>query len=254
MRFIRIFSLAVAILLFLTVALRAPAWSDEKSKAKITGLIVSLDPGGSFQIREFRTERRWVVLLHRGIEVEEDDDDKRGRRLSVGDVVEIKGQLLDGRTLLATKIKILARSSAQGPGGYNPQPSAPVNPPNNALVAIVKTLGVGAAVKAFAPGINSFINGLLQNKGAAVQAQTKVVPILSVTIGISSPGSAHIGAAQVSGPPAALAKVEAVAVLEADYQTAFRVKVLVPVDNLKPWEAFRRVPGVGVSAIIDIRI
>jgi hypothetical protein len=26
------------------------------------------------------------------------------------------------------------------------------------------------------------------------------------------------------------------------------------VDNLKPWEAFRRVPGVGVSAIIDLRI
>ena len=254
MRFIRFFSLAVAILLFLTVAVRAPAWSDEKNKAKITGLIVALDPGGSFQIREFRTDRRWIVVLHREFKLDDDDDDKRGRRLSVGDVVEIKGQMLDGRTLLATKIKILAHSSAQGPGGYNPQPSAPANPPNNALVAIVKTLGVGAAVKAFAPGINSFINGLLQNKGAAVQAQTKVVPILSVTIGISSPGSAHIGAAQVSGPPAALAKVEAVAVLEADYQTAFRVKALVPVDNLKPWEAFRRVPGVGVSAIIDIRI
>ena len=254
MRFIRILSLAVTILLFLTVAMRVPAWSDEKNKAKITGLIVALDPGGSFQIREFRTDRRWIVVLHREFKLDDDDDDKRGRHLSVGDVVEIKGQLLDGRTLLATKIKILAHSSAQGPGGYNPQPAAPANPPNNALVAVVKTLGVGAAVKAFAPGINSFINGLLQNKGAAVQAQTKVVPILSVTIGISSPGSAHIGAAQVSGPPAALAKVEAVAVLEADYQTAFRVKVLVPVDNLKPWEAFRRVPGVGVSAIIDIRI
>ncbi len=257
MQFIRFLSLAVAILLFLTVAVRAPAWSDEKSKAKITGLIVSLDPGGSFQIREFRTDRHWVVLLHREIEVEEDDDDRKGRRLRVGDVVEIKGQILDGRTLLATKIKILAHSTAQGPGGFNPQPSvpsAPANPPNNALVAIVKTLGVGAAVKAFARPINGFINGLLQNKGAAVQAQTKVVPILSVTIGIQTPGSAYIGAAQVSGPPAALAKVEAVAVLEADYQTAFRVKALVPVDNLKPWEAFRRVPGVGVSAIIDIRI
>ena len=254
MRFMRILSLAVAILLFLTVVMRAPAWSDEKNKAKITGLIVALDPGGSLQIREFRTDRRWIVVLHREFKLDDDDDDKRERRLSVGDVVEIKGQLLDGRTLLATKIKILAHSSAQGPGGYNPQPAAPANPSNNALVAVVKTLGVGAAVKAFAPAINSFINGLLQNKGAAVQAQTKVVPILSVTIGISSPGSAHIGAAQVSGPPAALAKVEAVAVLEADYQTAFRVKVLVPVDNLKPWEAFRRVPGVGVSAIIDIRI
>ena len=28
----------------------------------------------------------------------------------------------------------------------------------------------------------------------------------------------------------------------------------IPVDSLKPWESFKRVPGVGVSAIIDIRI
>jgi len=47
---------------------------------------------------------------------------------------------------------------------------------------------------------------------------------------------------------------EAVALLEADFQAAFRIKAYVPVDNLKPWEAFRRVPGVGVSAIIDLRI
>jgi len=246
--------------LFSLAATRTPAWSDERGKSdrsKITGLIVSMDPGGSFQIREFRTDRRWLVLLHRELKVEDDDDDKSGRYLRAGDVVEIKGQILDGRTLLARKIKILAHSSVQGPGGYYPQPAAPSAPahqPNTALVAVVKTLGIGAAVKAFGPAINGFINGLLQNRGAAVQAQTKVVPILSVTIGISAPGSAHIGAAQVSGTPAALARVQAVAVLEADYQTAFRVKALVPVDNLKPWEAFRRVPGVGVSAVIDIRI
>ena len=251
MRPTRVFSLAISVLLFLTVALRAPAWSDEKNKFKVTGLVVSLG-GGSFQLREFRTDRLWSVLLHREIEME-DDDDRKGRPLRVGDVVEIKGQILDGRTLLATKIKLLAHSGAQVPSGPVAQLPAPANP-NNALVAVIKTIGVGAAVKAFAQPINGFINTLLQNKGAAVQAQTKVVPILSIAIGIQAPGSAYIGAAQVSGPPAALAKVEAVAVLEADYQTAFRVKALVPVDNLKPWEAFRRVPGVGVSAIIDIRI
>jgi hypothetical protein len=122
------------------------------------------------------------------------------------------------------------------------------------VFSIIKTLGIGAAVRAFAPQINNFINTLLRNRGAAVQAQTKVVPVLSLTIGVSAPGGAYVGAAQVSGPAAAVNRVQAVALLEADYQTAFRIKVYVPVDNLKPWEAFRRVPGVGVSAIIDIRI
>ena len=122
------------------------------------------------------------------------------------------------------------------------------------VFSIIKTLGVGAAVKVFAPQINNFINTLLQNKGAAVRAQTKVVPVLSISIGIGNPSGAYIGAAQVSGPVSAVNKVEAVALLEADFQTAFRIKAYVPVDNLQPWKAFRRVPGVGVSAIVDIRI
>jgi len=122
------------------------------------------------------------------------------------------------------------------------------------VFSIIKTLGVGAAVKTFGPQINNFINDLLQNKGVAVRAQTKVVPVLSISIGLGNPSGAYIGAAQVSGPVAAVNKVEAVALLEADFQQAFRIKAYVPVDNLQPWKAFRRVPGVGVSAIVDIRI
>lgn len=122
------------------------------------------------------------------------------------------------------------------------------------IFQIIKTLGVGYAVKTFGPQINDFINTLLQNRGVAVREQTKVVPILSIAIGIGNPGRAHVGAAQVSGPRAAVNKVEAVAQLEGDFSGVFRVKALVPVDNLKPWEALRRVPGVGVSAIIEIRI
>jgi hypothetical protein len=49
-------------------------------------------------------------------------------------------------------------------------------------------------------------------------------------------------------------KVQAVALIEADFQTAFRIKAYVPVDSLEPWKGIRRVPGVGVSAIVDIRI
>jgi hypothetical protein len=122
------------------------------------------------------------------------------------------------------------------------------------VFSIIKTLGIGYAVRTFAPQINNFINDLLQNRGAAVRAQTKVVPILSIAIGVSSPGGAYVGAAQVSGPAAAVNKVQAVAVIEANFQQAFRIKALVPVDSLEPWKALRRVPGVGVSAVIDIRI
>jgi hypothetical protein len=122
------------------------------------------------------------------------------------------------------------------------------------VFSIIKTLGIGYAVRTFAPQINNFINDLLQNKGAAVRAQTKVVPILSLSIGIQNPSGAYIGAAQVSGPAAVMSKVQAVALIEADFQTAFRIKAYVPVDSLEPWKQIRRVPGVGVSAIVDIRI
>lgn len=261
MKAARAVSLALSVFLALTIAVPSATWADEEDKVKLRGVVVSVDPGGSFQIQEFGGGgRRWVILLQRDAEVEvDDDDDKKIRRLVVGDVVEVKGRMLGGRTILAKKVKILAFSGNRVPPVIiqQPQPPAPAPAPanpSNTLLAIIKTLGIGAAVRAFAPALNNFINTLLQNRGAAVQAQTKVVPILSITIGISTPGSAYVGAAQVSGPPAALAKVQAVAVIEADYQQAFRVKALVPVDNLQPWVAFRRVPGVGVSAIIDIRI
>jgi hypothetical protein len=122
------------------------------------------------------------------------------------------------------------------------------------IFRIIKTLGVGYAVRTFGPQINNFINDLLQNRGAPVREQTKVVPILSIAIGIGNPTNAYIGAAQVSGPRAAVERVEAVAELEGNFSGVFLIKALVPVDNLKPWEALRRVPGVGVSAIIEIRI
>lgn len=262
MKAARAVSLALSVFLAGTIAVPSATWADEEDEIKLKGVVVSVDAGGSFQIQELgEGGRRWVILLRRGAEVEVDDDDKKIRRLVVGDVVEVKGQRLGGRTILAKKVKILALSGNRFPPGVVQSPQAPAPAPapapanpSNTLLAIIKTLGIGAAVRAFAPALNNFINTLLQNRGAAVQAQTKVVPILSITIGISTPGSAYVGAAQVSGPPAALAKVQAVAVIEADYQQAFRVKALVPVDNLQPWVAFRRVPGVGVSAIIDLRI
>jgi hypothetical protein len=58
----------------------------------------------------------------------------------------------------------------------------------------------------------------------------------------------------VAGPRAAVQKVEAVAALDANYQGVFQVRALIPVDSLEPWKGLRRVVGVGVSAIIDLKI
>ncbi len=122
------------------------------------------------------------------------------------------------------------------------------------IVSIIKVIGIGAAVRMFGPQINDFINNLLLSRDAATQQTTKVVPILSISIGISAPGRATIGAAQVAGPAAAVRRVQAVAAIDANYQGVFQIRALIPVDSLEPWRSLRRVVGVGVSAIIDLRI
>jgi hypothetical protein len=122
------------------------------------------------------------------------------------------------------------------------------------VLQLVKVFGVGYAVRSFGPQINDFINSMLLSRDAATRQTTKVVPILSVSIGLSAPGRATIGAAQVAGPRAAVQKVEAVAALDANYQGVFQIRALIPVDSLEPWKGLRRVVGVGVSAIIDLKI
>jgi len=120
--------------------------------------------------------------------------------------------------------------------------------------SIILTLGIGVAVKTFAPQINTFINNLLQARDAGTKETTKVVPILSISIGIGAPGRATVGAAQVAGPKKAVDKVQAVAAIDANFSGVWQIKALIPVDSLEPWKHLRRVVGVGVSAIIDVRI
>jgi hypothetical protein len=122
------------------------------------------------------------------------------------------------------------------------------------ILQLVKVFGIGYAVRTFGPQINDFINSMLLSRDVATQQTTKVVPILSISIGLSAPGRAAIGAAQVAGPRAAVQKVEAVAALDANYQGVFQIRALIPVDSLEPWKSLRRVVGVGVSAIIDLKI
>ena len=91
---------------------------------------------------------------------------------------------------------------------------------------------------------------MMQHK-AAPEFATKVVPIL--TVGVLG-NSGYIGAAQVMGPQNLVDKVQAVVQVESSFNgNMFRVKGLIPIDSKIPVN-FTRVSGVGVSAIIDVRI
>jgi arginine exporter protein ArgO len=126
----------------------------------------------------------------------------------------------------------------------------------NVIVQAIKLFGIGYVVKTYGSQINDAINTLMLNNKAANKDKTKVVPILSVGVGIVSgnPGS-YIGAAQVQGPAAAVNKVQAVAQIEGSFLSAVRLKGLVPVDSLNPLAGnLHRIYGVGVTAIVDFQL
>ena len=117
--------------------------------------------------------------------------------------------------------------------------------------SILKVGGVGILVDTFASQLNSFINTLMMQHNATPEFATKVVPIL--TVGVLG-NSGYIGAAQVMGPKDLVAKTQAVVQVESGFNgNMFRVKGLIPIDSKIPVK-FTRVSGVGVSAIIDVRI
>ena len=116
---------------------------------------------------------------------------------------------------------------------------------------ILKVGGIGFLVDRFASQLNSFINTLMMQHKAAPEFATKVVPIL--TVGVLG-NSGYIGAAQVMGPQNLVNRVQAVVQVESNFNgNMFRVKGLIPIDSKIPVN-FNRVSGVGVSAIIDVRI
>lgn len=113
---------------------------------------------------------------------------------------------------------------------------------------IVKVGGIGFLIDRFGPEINKFINGLMGKNNMDPYDATKVVPIISFGSG------GYIGAAQVQGPAARIDEVKAVGQIEANFSgRTFRVKILVPVNNINPTN-MSRVKGTGVSAVIDVRI
>jgi len=112
-------------------------------------------------------------------------------------------------------------------------------------------IGAGGilAVKAVAGPLNTFIDHIMLTNHVANQGKTKVVPI--VTIGSAT----YLGAAQVSGPAYAVDRTQAVGEFAADWNNnVWQVRALVPIDNLNVLRGFKRVYGVGVSAVINARL
>ena len=114
---------------------------------------------------------------------------------------------------------------------------------------VVKVGGVAFVVDKFGSQINGFVNKLTANKNVGTQQATKVVPIISLG------GGGYIGAAQVMGTKANVAKTKAVVQIEGNavFGRNIRAKALVPVGS-KTTSNIKRIYGVGISAIIDVRI
>ena len=109
-------------------------------------------------------------------------------------------------------------------------------------------IGGGAVVAALSKQIDDFINTITFNRGAKFDGFTKVVPILSLGNGT------RIGAAQIgANSQDAMERTQAVAQLEVGFQ-GIGVRILIPIDSLNPTQQFKRVQGVGVTAIIDVKI
>ncbi len=117
------------------------------------------------------------------------------------------------------------------------------------LNKILEGAGGILAVRAIATPLNGFIDNLLATNHVANRGKTKVVPI--VTIGSAT----YVGAAQVSGPAYAVDRTQAVGEFSAGWNNdVWQVRTLIPVDQLNVLKGFKRVYGVGVSAVVNARL
>ena len=113
---------------------------------------------------------------------------------------------------------------------------------------LLKEKGMSLALDHFAGRINEYVNEHAPLKVDSTY-ETKIVPV--VTIGTKG----YIGAAQISGPKEQLDKCKAALTVEGELASgAVRVQYLVPIDTNRPvsLENVHRVPGVGVSARLDL--
>lgn len=107
--------------------------------------------------------------------------------------------------------------------------------------------GIAYLVKKNGKEIDKTINKLYKDNNFPISAATRVVPILDPL------GTKHVGAAQIVGPKEAVDQVSSVIMLETSFMDkVFRINGYVPVKgNVDDLE---RVAGVGVSAVIDVKV
>jgi hypothetical protein len=117
------------------------------------------------------------------------------------------------------------------------------------LDKVLKGGAIAFAVDRFGPQIDKGINTLVDNRNLRLDQATKVVPILSIGNG------SFVGAVQVTGPQESVDKVKAVAQLETNIRIlgTVRIKALIPIEA-RSVTNLKRVPGVGVSALVDIKL
>ncbi len=118
---------------------------------------------------------------------------------------------------------------------------------------VLKATLILFAVDRYGKDINKFVNDVTRTKDIGDEAVTKVVPILTVGNGT------YAGAAQVNGPRRLVDTVRAVAQIEGEkriIQPTVRVRGLIPVSDraVKSLETLKRVPGVGVTATLEVKL
>jgi hypothetical protein len=116
------------------------------------------------------------------------------------------------------------------------------------LGSLLKGAGVAVVISQFGKDINKALNRLTRTRDETSEYATKVVPIISVGSGKEA------GACQIMGPPSAVKKTQAVAQFEGNFGAlGIRVRALVPIES-KNVSNVRRIPGVGISGLVDIKI
>lgn len=118
---------------------------------------------------------------------------------------------------------------------------------------ILKGGAVAVVVDKFSGDINRFVNQVTGNNTNNVRESTRVVPILTVGRG------AYVGAVQITGPKNLVDQVKAVAQLEGDTGIGgarVRARGLIPVATTRVNDpgSLSRIKGVGVSALIDLKL
>lgn len=120
------------------------------------------------------------------------------------------------------------------------------------LGQILKGGAILIAIDKFGPDIDKFVNKLLGDGTREVGADTKVVPVLSIGQG------SYVGAVQITGPTRQVQSVKAVAQVEGSARIGFKIRVkgLIPISdrNVKDLTTLKRVPGIGITGIIDGKI